>query len=50
MDHLTSEQAAVSRVENEKLFNDLLRLEEMLETIQKKLNSAGKMHLLSPIH
>ena len=49
MDHLTSEQAAVSRVENEELFNDLLRLEEMLETIQK-LNSAGKMHLLSPIH
>ena len=49
MDHLTSEQSAVSRVENEELFNDLLRLEVMLEAIQK-LNSAGKIHLLSPIH
>ena len=49
MNQLTSEQAAASRAENEELFNDLLRLEEMLESIQK-LNSAGKMHLLSPIH
>ena len=34
MDHLTSEKSAASRVENEQLFNDLLRLEEMLETIR----------------
>ena len=49
MYHTTSEQAAASRAENEELFKDLIRLEEMLESIQK-LNSAGKMHLLSPIH
>ena len=49
MDHTTSEQSAASRLVNEELFNDLLRLEDMLKTIQK-LNSPGKMHLLSPIH
>ena len=49
MYHTTSDEAASNRAENEELFKDLIRLEEMLESIQK-LNSASKMHLLSPIH
>ena len=49
MHHTTSEQAAASSAANLELFNDLLRLETMLGTLQNH-NSAGNIHLLLCLH
>ena len=46
MHHTTIEETVANRAANEELFNDLMRLEAMLENIQN-LNLPGKMNTLS---
>ena len=43
--HTSKAEALVNRAAIEVLFNDLMRLEEMLENIQN-LNQPGKIHLV----
>ena len=47
MHYTTLDEAAANLAANEELFNDLMRVEEMLEDIQN-LNSPANMPLLSP--
>ena len=45
MHHTSKTEAHANRAANEELFNDLMRVEEMLENIQN-LNPPGKIHLV----
>ena len=44
--HTTIEETVVNRAANEELFNELMRLEAMLEDIQN-INPSGKMNTFS---
>ena len=45
MHHTSKAETLANREANDELFNDLMRLEEMLENILN-LNPPGKMHLV----
>ena len=45
MHHTSKAEALANRAANEELFNDLMRLKEMLENIQN-LNPPDKIHLV----